>query len=77
MENPTGYIVFGPKETIRYSACVQVFYTPTESQIRNMKEMFGWEERTAERRKKQFENHVRLFAKHYHNGYEYKEGEQA
>ena len=42
-----------------------------------LKEMFGWEERTAERRKKQFENHVRLFAKHYHNGYEYKEGEQA
>lgn len=43
MEIPTGYIVFGPKETIRYSACVQVFYTPTESQIRNMKEMFGWD----------------------------------
>lgn len=43
MENPTGYIVLGPKENIRYSACVQVFYTPTESQIRNMKEMYGWD----------------------------------
>lgn len=43
MENSTGYIVLGPKETICYSACVQIFYTPTESQIRNMKEMFGWD----------------------------------
>ena len=43
MENPTGYIVFGPKETIRYSACAQVYYTPTESQIRNIKNIFGWD----------------------------------
>lgn len=43
MENSTGYIVLGPKETIRYSACVQIFYSPTESQIRNMKEMLGWD----------------------------------
>ena len=44
---------------------------------RDLMAMFGWEERTAERRKALFENHIRLFAKHYHHGYKYKGGDQA
>lgn len=39
----TGFIVFGPKETIRDSLSAEMFYTPTPQQRKNIKEMFGWE----------------------------------
>lgn len=42
MKEHTGFIVFGPKETISYSLCAAVYYTPTPEQVKNIKEMFGW-----------------------------------
>lgn len=38
-----GYLVLGPKESISISACIMLYYEPTEHQKRNMMEMFGWE----------------------------------
>ena len=43
MKEHTGFIVFGPKESIRYSLCAEVYYTPTPEQVKNIKEMFGWD----------------------------------
>lgn len=40
---PKGYVIFGPRETANVSPSIVVFYTPTPEQIRNIKEMFGWE----------------------------------
>lgn len=42
MKEHTGFIIFGPKESIRDSICAAVYYTPTPEQVKNIKEMFGW-----------------------------------
>lgn len=40
-DEPTGVITFGPKE--HFLCCVQICYTPTKEQIKNMNEFFGWD----------------------------------
>lgn len=39
--NITGYITFGPKDNSLCSA--EICYVPTEEQIKNLKEFFGWD----------------------------------
>ena len=40
-KKPTGYITFGPKDN--YQTCIQIFYTPTPDQIKNLQDLFGWD----------------------------------
>lgn len=37
----TGFITIGPKSA--YTHCIPVYYTPTEDQIRNIRDMLGWD----------------------------------
>lgn len=39
--NITGYITFGPKDNSLCAA--EILYVPTEEQIKNLKEFFGWD----------------------------------
>lgn len=41
--DPVGSLILGPKESIAFSACIMLYYEPTEYQKKNMKEMFGWD----------------------------------
>lgn len=40
-KKPTGFITFGPKNN--YQTCVQIFYTPTPEQIKNLQDLFGFD----------------------------------
>lgn len=40
-DKQTGFITIGPKSAFKY--CIPVYYTPTEDQIRNIRDMLGWD----------------------------------
>jgi hypothetical protein len=44
-----GYITLGPKTAYQY--CIAIYYTPTDEQIKNLQEMFGWDFVTPEEQK--------------------------
>lgn len=37
----TGILFFGDK--YKFAPCVEIYYTPTPEQIKNIKETFGWD----------------------------------
>lgn len=43
---PKAILNFGPAG--KSQMCVELYYTPTPEQIKNIKEMFGWEVEMAE-----------------------------